>query len=153
MHKIYIVELSEEERAGLRARISKGKRSAQAILKARILLKADQGSHGPAWIDTRICEALETNLSMVSRVREKLVLQGVEAVFKRKPRARPAITPIFDGEAEARLIALACSEPPEGYARWSVRLLADMVVELEIVETTHFNTVARVLKKTRLNRT
>ena len=69
MHKIYIVELSEEERAGLRARISKGKRSAQAILKARILLKADRGSHGPAWIDTRICEALETNLSMVSRVR------------------------------------------------------------------------------------
>ena len=139
MGKKYIVELSADERAALHTKISKGKSSAQAILKARILLKADQGPHGPAWIDTRICEALETNSSMVSRVREKLVSQGLEAVFKRKPRPRPAITPIFDGKAEARLIALACSEPPQGYARWSVRLLADKVVELEIVETTHFD--------------
>ena len=153
MAKKYIVELSADERAVLRTKISRGKSSAQAILKARILLKTDQGFHGPGWTDTRICEALETNLSMVGRVREKLVLQGLDTVFGRKLRAHPAITPIFDGEAEARLITLACSKPPEGYARWSVRLLADQVIQLDIVEKAHFNTVARVLKKTRLNRT
>jgi len=153
MAKKYIVELSADERELLRVKISKGKSSAQAILKARILLKADQGSHGPGWTDVRICEALETNPSMVGRVREKLVREGLEAAFKRKPRAHPAITLVFDGKAEARLIALACSEPPEGYARWSIRLLADKVVELEIVDAVHFNTVARTLKKTYLSRT
>jgi hypothetical protein len=90
---------------------------------------------------------------MVARVREKCVSEGVEAVFKRKKRATPPIQPIFDGEAEAKLIALACSKPPEGYARWTMRLLADKVVELEIVEQAHFNTVGRVLKKTNSNRT
>lgn len=153
MRKTYIVELSAAERAQLKDRISKGRRSARAILKARILLKADQGPQGPSWTDARICEALETNRPMVERVRKKLVTEGLDAVFKRKPRSRPARTPIFDGEAEARLIALACSEPPEGYARWSIRLLAERVVALEIVETAHFNTVGRVLKKTGLSLT
>jgi len=150
-HKKYIVELSGEERRPLRRLISKGKSAAKVILKARILLKADQGQSGPAWSDDRICEALDTNGSMVTRVRRQLVEGGLEAVLVRKKRETPPIQPIFDGEAQARLIALACSEPPDGHARWSIRLLADKVVELHIVEQAHFNTVGRALKKMRSN--
>ena len=145
--KIYIVELSKEEREYLEALISKGKSSAKAILKARILLKSDQGPLGPSWTDDGIIDALDTNPSMVTRVRRQLVEEGLEAVLARKKRAHPPIQPIFDGEAQARLIALACSEPPAGQARWSLRLLAERVVELEIVERAHFNTVGRALKK------
>lgn len=150
--KKYVVELSSDERERLKALISKGRASAKAILKARILLKADQGPLGSSWTDDRIVEALDTNPSMVTRVRRQLVEEGLEAVLARKQRLTPPIQPIFDGEAQARLIALACSEPPAGHARWSIRLLADKVVELEIVETVHFNTVGRALKKTSSNR-
>lgn len=152
-NKRYIVELSDNERAHLSAMIAKGKCSAQANLKARILLKADQGPNGEGLCDITICEALETNVRMVERVRQKCVLEGLEAVFRRKKRETPPRQPVFDGEAEARLIALACSEPPEGYARWSIRLLADKVVELGIVETVHHNTIARTLKKTNSSHT
>ena len=152
-NKKYLVELSVDERAHLSGLIKKGKSSAQSNLKARILLKADQGEAGEHWLDKNICSALNTNMSMVGRVREKCVNEGLEAVFLRKTRQSPPITPIFDGEAEARLIALACSEPPQGQARWTLRLLADKVVELEIVEKAHFNTVGRVLKKTNSNPT
>lgn len=147
-NKKFVVELSEAERSRLKALISKGKASANAILKARILLKADQGEHGGRWKDEEICEALDTNISMVTRVRERLVTQGLDAVLSRKKRETPPIKPIFDGKAQAKLTALACSEPPEGHARWSLRLLADKVVELEIVPAAHFNTVGRALKKT-----
>lgn len=150
--KRYVVALSNPEREHLEALISKGTSSAKAILKARILLKSDQGPLGSGWIDARIVEALDTNLSMVTRVRRELVEEGLAAVLARKKRARPPITPIFDGEAQARLTALACSDPPEGHARWSIRLLADKVVELGIVEAAHFNTVGRALKKTTSNR-
>ena len=150
--KKYVVELSSEEREQLQAIISKGKSAAKTILKARILLKADQGRWGEGWGDRRIYEALDSNPSMLTRVRRQLVEEGLEAVLARKQRARPPITPIFDGEAQARLIALACSEPPAGHARWSIRLLAAKVVELEIVERAHFNTVGRALKKTTSNR-
>ncbi len=150
--KKYVVELSSGERERLQAIISKGKSAAKTILKARILLKADQGPLGEGWGDRRIHEALESNASMVARVRRELVEEGLEAVLARKKRAHPPIRPIFDGEAQARLIALACSEPPAGHARWSIRLLADKVVELEIVESAHFNTVGRALKKTISNR-
>jgi hypothetical protein len=147
-HKKYVVELNAGERNRLRAVISKGKASAKAILKARIVLKADQGANGEGWTDERICEALETNITMVSRTRAKLVNEGLDAVLARKKRARPPIEPIFDGEAQAQLIALACSEPPSGYARWTIRLLANKVVEMNIVDHAHFNTVGRALKKT-----
>jgi homeodomain-containing protein len=152
-NKKFIVELSGEERARLKQLISKGKASAKAILKARILLKADQGKSGESWSDAEICEALDTNISMVTRVREKLVTHGLDAVLARKKRATPPIKPIFDGKAQARLTALACSEPPQGHARWNLRLLAAKVVELEIVEKAHFNTVGRALKKTTSSRT
>jgi hypothetical protein len=151
--KKYVVDLSSEERDHLSAFLSKGKPPARAQLKARILLKSDQGAGGEGWTDERICEALDTNLAMVTRVRRQLVEEGLDAVLRRKRRATPPVAPIFDGEAQARLIALACSDPPEGRSRWSIRLLADKVVELHIVDHTHFNTVARALKKTNSGRT
>lgn len=147
-HKKYVVELSAGERKQLGDFISKGKSSAMAILKARIVLKADQGAGGEGWTDERICEALDTNITMVARTRAKLVNEGLAAVLARKKRARPPIEPIFDGEAQAQLIALACSKPPPGYARWTIRLLANKVVEMNIVDHAHFNTVGRALKKT-----
>jgi len=152
-NKKFVVELERAERKRLEELISKGKASAKVILKARILLKADQGEHGEGWSDERICQALDTNLSMVTRVRAKLVTEGLEAVLTRKQRSTPPIQPIFDGEKQAQLTALACSEPPAGHARWSLRLLADKVVELEIVDKAHFNTVGRALKKTISSRT
>jgi len=152
-NKKFIVKLSGEERAQVTGVVSKGKAAARAILKARILLKADQGEAGEGWPDEKICEALDTNVSMVSRVREKFVNQGLEAVLTRKQRETPPVAPVFDGERQAQLIALACSEPPEGYAHWTIRLLAEHVIERKIVETAHFNTVGRALKKTFSNRT
>ena len=148
VHKIYVVELTPEERERLLSFISKGKASANALLKARILLKADAGAQGESWIDSRIAEALETNATMVERVRAKFVTEGLEATLARKKRQTPPIEPIFDGEAQAQLIALACSEPPPGYAHWTIRLLAEKVVERKIVGKAHFNTVGRALKKT-----
>ncbi len=153
VNKRYIVELTPDERADLLTRIKKGSQSATANRKARILLKADQGEEGEAWTDAQICKGVETSCSSVARVREAFVAGGLEAVFTRKRPAHPSVQRIFDGEAEAKLIALACSEPPEGYARWTIRLLAEKVVELEIVEAAHFNTVGRALKKTNSNRT
>ena len=151
-HKKYVVEFSSNEREHLKAVISKGKTSARAILKARILLKADQGPLGEGWTDARICHALDSNETMVVRVRRPLVEEGMTAVLTRQKRATPPIPPIFDGEAPARRIALACSEPPAGQARGSIRLLADKVVDLEIVERAYFNTVGRARKKTISNR-
>jgi hypothetical protein len=152
-NKKFVVELEPEERAKLDDLISKGKASAKAILKARILLKADTSEPGEGWADERIAEALDTNVTMVGRVRAKLVEEGLDAVFARKKRETPPIQPIFDGAKQAQLTALACSEPPEGHARWTLRLLAEKVVELEIVDKAHFNTVGRALKKTLSNRT
>jgi hypothetical protein len=151
--KKFIVELDDPERARLNTLISKGKAPAKAILKARILLKADQSEDGPGWLDAEIVEALDTNLTMVSRTREKLVTGGLDAVLARKKRETPPTPPIFDGEAQAKLTALACSAPPEGHARWTIRLLAEHVVERRIVPAAHFNTVGRALKKTTSSRT
>jgi transposase len=151
--KRYVVRLSVEERERLEAMIRKGKSPAQRLLKARILLKADVSEDGEGWSDSRIIEAVETSVSMVYRVREQLVEEGLEAVLSRKAPAAPAVPRILDGEKEARLIALACSRPPEGYARWSLRLLESKVVELGIVEAASDSTIQRVLKKTRSSRT
>ena len=146
--KIFIVELGAQERARLYALISKGKAPAKVTLKARILLKADQAEGGPGWLDAEIVEALDTNLTMVSRVRETFVTEGLDALLTRKKRETPPVPPIFDGEAQAKLTALACSEPPPGHARWTIRLLAEHVGERKIVPAAHFNTVGRALKKT-----
>jgi transposase len=151
--KKYIIKLSEAERSTLQALINKGKSPAKRLLKARILLTADVGAYGEGWSDGQIIEALDTNKSMVTRLRQQFVEEGLEAALSRKQRPAPAITPIFDGEKEARLMALACSTPPEGYARWTLRLLEDKVVELGIVERASDNTIGRVLKKTRFSLT
>ena len=145
--KRYVVRLSAEEREQLQGLIRKGKSPANRLLKARILLKADISEAGEGWGDSKIIEALETTPSMVYRVRRQLVEECFEAVLSRKQRATPAVTPIFDGEKEAKLIALACSKPPKGYARWSLRLLEDKVVELKIVDRASDSTIGRVLKK------
>src|SRR5438445_10272670 len=135
--KRYVVRLSADERERLEALIRKGKSPAQRLLKARILLKADVSEAGEGWSDSRI---------MVYRVRKQLVEEGLEAVLSRKQRATPAVPPIFDGEKEAKLIALACSKPPRGRARWSLRLLENKVVELGIVDRASDSTIGRTLK-------
>ena len=145
--KKYVVRLSAAEREQLEALIRKGKNAAGHLMKARILLKADVSDAGDGWSDSRIIEALETNALMVYRVRKQLVEEGFEAVFTRKQRETPPVPRIFDGEKEARLIALSCSKPPAGYARWSLRLLEKKVVELDIVDAASDSTIGRVLKK------
>ncbi len=146
--KKYVVRLSAAERASLEALLGKGKSPAQRLTKARILLKADQSEDGEGWSDSKIVEALDTTESMIYRVRKQVVEEGLEAVLSRKKRETPPVAPIFDGETEAKLIALACSPPPEGFARWSLRLLEEKVVELHIVEHASDSTIGRVLKKT-----
>ena len=146
--KKYVARLSPDEREQLEALIRKGKSPAQRLLKARILLKADVSEAGEGWSDGRIIEALETSPSMVYRVRKQLVEEDFEAVLSRKQRATPAVARIFDGEKEAKLIALACSKPPKGRARWTLRLLESKVVELRIVDRASDSTIGRALKKT-----
>ena len=150
--KKYVVRLSAEERERLQVLLRQGKGPARRLLKARILLKADVSDAGPGWSDSRIIAALDTSASMVYRVRKQLVEEGFEAVLSRKQRATPAVARIFDGEKEARLIALACSKPPKGRARWTLRLLENKVVELGIVDRASDSTIHRTLKKTLSNR-
>src|SRR3977135_3829691 len=149
--KKYVVRLSVEEREQLEALIRKGKNPARRLLKARILLKADVSEAGEGWSDGRIVEALDASPSMVYRVRKQLVEEGFEAVLSRKQRATPAVPRIFDGEKEAKLIALACSKPPKGRARWTSRLLENKVMELGIVDRASDSTIGRTLKKTLSN--
>ena len=146
--KKYVVRLSGEERERLQALIRKGKGPARRLLKARILLKADVSDSGEGWSDSRIIAALDTSASMIYRLRKQLVEEGFEAVLSRKPRMTPPVAAIFDGEKEAKLIALACSKPPTGRARWTLRLLENKVVELGIVERASDSTIGRTLKKT-----
>src|SRR6478672_9648032 len=146
--KKYVVRLSAGEREHLQALIRKGKSPAKRLLKARILLKADVSEAGEGWSDSWIIQALDTSASMIYRVHKQLVEEGFEAVLSRKRRMTPPVAAIFDGEKEAKLIALACSEPPKGRARWTLRLLESKVVELGIVERASDSTIGRTLKKT-----
>lgn len=150
--KKYLVTLSPEEREQLAGLLSAGKRSALTITRARILLKADQADGGPAWPDDRIAEALDCGLRTVERVRQRFVERGLEEALGRKPQGRPSRERKLDGRAEARLIALACSQPPDGRATWTLQLLADKLVELKVVGSVCDETVRRVLKKTRSSR-
>ena len=143
--KKYVVRLSVEEREQLELVIRKGKSAAQRLLKARILLKADVSEPVRAGVTTGLSGRWR---SMVYRVRKQLVEEGFEAVLSRKQRATPAVARIFDGEKEAKLIALACSKPPKGRARWTLRLLEKKVVELQIVDRASDSTIGRALKKT-----
>ena len=145
--------MSAEERERLDALVRAGKHSAQALTRARILLKADVSEAGEGWSDRAISAALSTSINNVARIRQHLVEEGFEATLKRKYNPNSARPRIFDGAAEAKLIALACSPAPEGFARWTLRLLEEKVVELSIVEKTSDNTIGRTLKKTRSSRT
>jgi transposase len=151
--KKYVVRLDAEERDRLNELIRKGKRSTQLLTKARILLKADVSDAGEGWSDSRIAAALDTSIATVERTRRQLIEEGFEAVLARKYNPNSARPRIFDGAAEAKLIALTLSPAPEGFARWSLRLLEEKVVELHIVERASDNTIGRTLKKTFLNRT
>jgi len=132
--KKYKVTLTADERNSLQALIAAGKAAAQKLIHARILLKADAAPGGPAWIDERIAEAVEVNLRTVERVRQRFVEQGLEAALVRKPQDRPSCARKLDGAGEARLVALACSEPPLGRGRWTLQMLAERLVELDVVE-------------------
>ena len=150
--KKYKVTLTAEERNSLQTLIVAKRTAAKKVVHARILLKADAGPDGPAWTDARIAEAFEVDVSTVERLRQRFVEQGLEAALDRKKQDRPSRPRTLDGKAEARLIALACSEPPAGRVRWTLRLLADKLVELEIVDTICTETIRRTLKKTNSSR-
>jgi DNA-binding transcriptional ArsR family regulator len=150
MNKSYHVRLTDTERAHLTELIAAGTAPARKLLHARILLKADEGPAGPAWVDQAIAEAVEVSQPTVSRVRKQYVEEGLEAALNRRSPTR-VYQRKLSGEHEARLIALACSPPPSGQARWSLRLLADKLVELEIVDGVSYQTVRRTLKKTNLS--
>src|SRR5208282_3775886 len=128
------VKLSAEERDRLEAMVRAGKNSAQIVTRARILLKADVSDAGEGWSDGAIAAALDTSINNVARTRQQLVEEGFEATLRRKYNPNSARPRIFDGAAEAKLITLACSPAPEGFARWSLRLLEEKVVELSIVD-------------------
>ena len=146
--KKYRVTLTPEERQDLQGLIAAGKASAKKLAHARILLKADAAPGGTAWTDERIAEAVEVSCATVERVRQRFVELGLEAALVRKPQERPSRLPKLDGRAEAHLIALACSKPPQGRKQWTMRLLADKLVELEVVDAISDETVRRVLQKT-----
>ena len=146
--KKYVAKLDDEERERLSSLIHTGKHPAWQIMKARILLKADTSAAGEGWSDSQIAAALDTTVKTVSRTRQLLVEEGFEAVLTRKHSPASARQRIFDGTAEAKLIALACSPPPKGRVRWTLQLLEGAVVELNIVDRASNNTIARTLKKT-----
>ena len=151
MDKKYIVRLTDEERQVLDGLVSTGKAAAYRIKHAHILLKAD--ADGPGWTDTAIADAFGCCRQTVENVRRCFVEQSVEAALERKKRALPPRERILDGKGEAHLIALACSEPPEGRVRWTLELLAGKLVELNVVDSVSKQTVQRTLKKTGCNLT
>jgi transposase len=149
--KVYRVRLTPEERAQLQELLSKGKAAARTHTHARILLKADEGEAGPRLTDDEIAESLDVNRSTVERVRIRCVEEGFEAALRPRP-SRQLHPRKLDGIQEAHLVALACSPAPKGRARWSLRLLADKLVELEIVDDISYEAVRQTLKKTSSSR-
>ncbi len=147
MTKKYRVRLSKEERDSLESLVRKGKESGGKRMHAQIFLKADEGEFGPCWKDEEIVKALDVGISTVERLRERLVTQGLESALNRV-RVDRSKNRKLDGEQEAHLIALACSDPPEGRVRWTLTLLANRMVELKYVESLSDETVRRILKKT-----
>ena len=147
MRKRWIVRLTESERATLSALIAAGRAPARKLGHARILLKADEGAAGPNWSDGAIMEALEVSRSTVERVRKRYVTEGLEAALTHR-RHKTGHPHRLDGRQEAQLVTLACSVPPDGRDGWTLRLLADKLVELQYVDTVSYETVRRTLKKT-----
>jgi len=144
----WVVRLDGPERQELETVVATPRAAAERVLRARVLLKADEGAGGPAWPDTRIADAFELSVSKVQRLRQRLVEEGLAAALLRhpSPQARPRK---LDGAQEARLVTLACSAPPAGRARWTLQLLADQLVVLQVVDAISDETVRVTLKKTR----
>lgn len=151
--KKYVVRLEVAERERLRGLVRAGKAAAYKIRHANILLAVDESREGPGLTDERAARALDVSVGTIEPLRRRLVERGLEACLERKKQDRPSVEPKFDGEQEARLIALACSKAPDGRELWSLRLLADRAVELKIVDSASHETVRRVLSKTRSSRT
>lgn len=149
----YKVTLTKEERQELEAISTKGKRAARTILYARALLLLDAGEHGPKWVVEKVAEAVGTTTRSLEHLKKRFVEEGLSAAIERKERLTPPREIQFGGEFEAQLIALACSEAPEGRSRWTVRLLAEKMIELNIVPSVSPMTVCNTLKKMNLSLT
>jgi len=147
----YTVHLSKSEREELTGIISKGSHTSQTFRSAYILLNCDEGKYAEKVTNEQISKVLKVGMRTIDRVKKRFVEEGMEATLERKPTSR-SYEVKADGDVEARLVTLCCSEPPKGYAKWSLRLLADKMVELKYAESISYETVRRVLKKTNLNR-
>jgi hypothetical protein len=145
MYKKYIVRLSDQERGVCQEIIQKLKGSSQKARRAKILLKAD--ADGPAWPDTKIAEAFDCRVQTVENIRKRLVTESFELTLDGKKRASPPTPPKLDGEGEAKLIAMRLGKPPAGYGHWTLQLLADELVSLEVVDSISHETVRKTLKK------
>lgn len=150
MAKKYVVKLGPDERAELEALVSKGKVAAWKRQRAQVLLKCDEGSAGPSWTDERIAEAYGCTTRCLEKWRKQAVERGPLSLLERKARVRSVVVSKLDGEQEAQLVKLACSQPPKGRSRWSLRLLARRLVELRVVDAISHETVRQNLKKKRL---
>ena len=148
MQKRYIVKLDKNERKELSQLVKTEKIAAKKRIHAQVLLLADSGKHGPAWKDEAIAEACQVTVRTVENIRKRLVLEGLESALSRKKQVRPSRQRILDGEKEAKVVATCCGSAPPGRARWTLRLLVERVVELNIVESVSHETVRRCLKKT-----
>ncbi len=147
----YTIHLSKSEREELMGIISKGSHTSQTFRSAYILLNCDEGKYAEQITNEQISKVLKVGMRTIDRVKKRFVEEGMEATLERKPTSRFYDVKV-DGDVEARLVTLCCSEPPKGYARWSLRLLADKMVELKYAESISYETVRRALKKTSLNR-
>jgi transposase len=146
--KRYVIRLSKEERKRLTALVCKGRAAARKRLHAQVLLKADVSAAGAGWTDQQIVEALGIGERTVQAIRQRCVEEGLDAALERKKQCRPSRQRILDGAKEARLVALCCGKVPAGQARWTLRLLTDELVRLEIVDSVSHETVRQALKKT-----
>ena len=151
--KKYRVTLTLEERAELQRLLSRGKGDVRTLKHAQMLLKADESPGGPGWSDAKIAEAVGAGIATLPRLRERFVEEGFAAALRTYKKGTRQYKSVLDGKAEAHLIALACSEPPEGHGQWTCRLLAEKMVELEYVPAVCYETVRQRLKKMNLNLT
>jgi len=146
VNKRYIVRLTAPEREELEGLVSKGKANARKLIHAQVLLKVD--ADGPRWTDERAAEAFNVHTNTIREIRERFVFEGLQSALNRKPQVRPSRERKLDGAGEAHLLAVACSQPPDGRVRWTLRLLAGRLVELQIVDGISHETVRQTLKKT-----
>ena len=146
MIKKYVVRLSDEERGVCQAIVKKLKGSSEKVRRAQVLLKAD--ADGPGWPDAQIAEAFDCRVQTIEKIRQRFVTEGFEQALERKKREEPPTDCKLDGEAEAKLIAMRLGKPPAGYGHWTLRLLAEEMVALEVVDSISYETVRRTLKKT-----